>query len=460
MSKLIGTLVPISAIFSLKNAENDKGTFASGLIFLDWLKKTKQSAWQLLPLYQTQLEPGSVTKHIPSPYKGYGIGLDPKYLPSLFIGIHPTESEKNDFIADNHEWISDYALFCALRDYFKTDDWRCWDKDIRNRNPKAIAEWSNKLAEKIDNHIVTQWQLYTAYSQLKQKAKKLGITLIGDLSFYICLQSPLVWAHQDVFLIEKDKTTRYVSGIPNSASSLFGRQIWGHPLYNWEVENCREAIIAFWKIRLRYMTKLFDLIRFDHAMGFFKYGVMDITNKDNDTYKKGPGSSIFEELIQFNYNIGVKSFVEDGGKNLIKLRGSMRKLKIPGIKIFRFAFDEKRKKVNKEYADLSTYQTNIVAYTSMHDTETLLGYLQSLTPKQKQILAEASGVLYDANDKIFAKKLRDAVLTSPAHTVIIPIQDWLLTTDRINIPGTELPVNDPNWQFRLKIPIENLPTHF
>ena len=89
----------MSALTSRKTDKNDDGTFATGLIFLDWLKKTNQSAWQILPLNETQLEPGSSTKHIPSPYKSYGIGLDPKYLSESFVGMYPSSSEKRDFVA-------------------------------------------------------------------------------------------------------------------------------------------------------------------------------------------------------------------------------------------------------------------------------------------------------------------------------------------------------------------------
>lgn len=444
MQKRIGTLVPMSAL----------GNFVSGLIFLDWLNTTHQSAWQLLPLHQTQLEPGSTTKYIPSPYKGYGIGLDPKYLPSSLSNIYPTEQEKNDFIIANDDWIHDYALFCALRDYFKTDNWRSWDKNTKNRNPHALLKWSQKLTKELDSHIITQWRLYESYSKLKQKAKKLGITLIGDLSFYLSLQSPLVWANQDIFRIEKNGNIRYVSGVPNSSAAHFGRQVWGHPLYNWEN---KKKVIAFWKIRLRYQATLFNDIRFDHAKAIFAYGVIDLENQQNDQYEKGPGAEVFEELIAFSRQNGLSIFAEDSGEGLEKLRIVLKKLKIPGIKIFRFGLMEKKNKLNKGYANINQYPKNTVAYTTTHDTETLLGYLYILSKEQKQKLAVIADVRYDFEDIKLAKRLRDAVLASPAETVIIPIQDWLLITERINIPGTELPVNDPNWKFKLTIPIEDLP---
>lgn len=436
------------------------GTFATGLIFLDWLKKTHQSTWQLLPLYQTQLEPGSYTKRVPSPYKSYGVGINPKYLDESSMKIHPTETEKNNFILENNDWIHDYALFCALTDHFQTDDWRTWDDNLKSRDNNALIQWTQTLAQEIDRHITQQWQLHQSYMQLRNKAKKLGISLQGDLPFYVCIQSPLVWAHQSVFDLEKDGSMQFVSGVPNIPPSFFGRQIWGHPLYNWKSKKNWVHIIALWKMRLCYLAGLFDVIRFDYAKAFYNYGAMDIKNKRDDGYRKGPGAEVFEELVTFSKDCGLSVFVEDSGNKIEEMRKSMRMLNSPGIKILRFGLDEKKDIVIGEYADVLHYPEFTVAYTTTHDTETLLGYLHKLTSKQKQRLAIAANVAYDQNYKTFAKTLRDAVIASPAQTVIIPIQDWLLTTDRINVPGTELAVDDPNWQFKLKIPIVDLPTRF
>lgn len=458
MKKIVGTLVPMSALYSSLLSENDKGTFAAGIIFLEWLKKTNQSAWQALPLCESQLEEGSSTTHVPSPYKSYGIGLDPKYLPESYASITPTEQEKNDFIADNGDWIDDYALFCALRDHFKTDDWTNWDDGLRKHDANTLSIWKNKLDKQVNLHIIAQWKLQKSYSELKNKAKELGIFLIGDMSFYVSYRSPLVWAHQDVFIIQKDFSLSHVSGIPDSATSRYGRQVWGHPLYDWG--NNKAKVIEFWKIRLDYIAKLFDIIRFDHANGFFHYGVLDVKNPENDTVMQGPGENVFEELLKFNHSNGVESFAEDSGKNLNKLRESLQKLDIAGVKILRYAFDEKRGKLNKLYCEIENYPLNSVAYTTTHDTETLLGYLTCLTGEQRRMLAEGSGVSYNPDMKEFAVILRDAVLASPSYIVIVPIQDWLLITDRINVPGTESSKNDPNWHFKILLPIEKLPVRF
>ena len=452
LHKRIGTLMPLSSLAG-------KSSLADGMIFLDWLKKTKQSAWQLLPLHETQLEPLPSTRHVPSPYKSYGIGLDPAYLPASFSKIFPTEKQKQIFIEDQGDWIHDYALFCALRDFFKTDDWRTWDEDLKKRETDALALWTKRLAKEIDRCILVQWQLHRSYAKLRTKTKKLGIALIGDLPFYLSITSPLVWAHRKVFQLEADGDMRRVSGIPDSSASHFGRQVWGHPLYNWEKKYYKETV-SLWELRLKYQATLFDTIRIDHARAIFSYGVIDRFHESADTNVEGPGEKFLKEILEYCRKQHLSIFVEDSGERLSPLRASLKKLGIPGIKILRFAFDEKREKINKEYAETTNYPVKTVAYTTTHDTESLLDYIYKLNTNQKHVLAQAVGVAYQSDDKIFAKLFRDRVLASPAYIIIIPIQDWLLTTERINIPGTELAVNEPNWRFHLNTPIEKLPTTF
>lgn len=130
------------------------------------------------------------------------------------------------------------------------------------------------------------------------------------------------------------------------------------------------------------------------------------------------------------------------------------------MKIFRYALTTKGKeRYFPHYAEPHTYPKNSVAVTTTHDTETLVGYLATLTAKQKQKLSRGAKAPYTVDDRDLAIHLRHALINSPAETVLIPIQDWLLTTDRINIPGTEKEVGDPNWQYVLNVPVEELPVN-
>lgn len=457
--RVIGTLLPLTALLSPQNLQKHTNAFEIGCNFVNWLEKTHQTAWQLLPLHETQLETGSKTKHVPSPYKSYGIGLDPKYLNTTSLRRvynRPAKQSQTGleiFIEKHTDWIHDYSLFCVLRDHFGTDNWILWDKKLVHRDKKTLEEWDKRLQDKKMKYIAIQWHLHEAYAAFHKYAASKGVSLIGDLPFYPSFRSPLVWAHQDVFQINDDGTLPFVSGIPDRRDTHFGRQVWGHPLYNWAEH--KEQVVQYWKMRLRYLASIFDHIRFDHAKAFFSYGVMDIPNPSGDHYAEGPGEEIFTTLIEFGQKQGLKIFVEDSGDKTAKIRATIGEMGISGLRIFKFALNGQY--LHTRYAGIANYPERCVAYTTTHDTETLLSYLQSLTSEQKHRLSEASGLPFTEDPKAYATNVRNALLSSNASTVIIPLQDWLLTTDRINIPGTEKEIGDTNWQFVLDKPIEDLP---
>ena len=452
-------MIPLSALSSEKFSE--QGTFGSGFAFLEWLKDTNQSAWQLLPLHQTPLERGSNHKHIPSPYKSYGIGLDPRYMSLALPCPTPTPKQLEAFVHEQKDWLLDYALFCALRDHFSTDDWSTWPKDIRTYQGKAIQHYTEELKTAITEHIQMQGRLHFQYEIVRKKAQEYTISLIGDLPFYVGYKSPLVWAHQELFDLTSEGKMRKVSGIPDGPEAHFGRQIWGHALYQWQGVDKKEQLVRFWKMRLKYLAALFDWIRLDHAKGLFFYGVIDLEKPLKDIVKKGPGAKVLEELILYARGEGLEFFAEDSGDKIKELRSTLQKLNVPGIRILYFSIAAKKgAKMYSEYGDVPSYPVNTFACTTTHDTETLLGYLELLTSVQKKELAQHAEVRFSTDNIELAKRLRKAIIDSQARGILIPIQDWLLTKDRINIPGTEKDINDPNWQYKLKTPVEKLETSF
>ncbi len=457
MKKTIGTAVPLSALWSDKNKENH-GNLDTALLFLDWLHSTGQKAWLLLPLHETHLVPGSKKVHVTSPYKGYGVGLDPSYLSPPLKRKKTSKQELSSFVTKQKNWLPNHTLFCALRDHFDTDDWTKWEAEIRKHDKKAITMWKAKLKKQIDAYILEQWQLHHGFQKLRNKARKYNIQLIGDLSFYIPFQSSLVWQFQNLFQFSKNEKMEKTSGLPDGPKAHFGRQVWGHPLYNWKNASYSNDILKLWKYRLDYTSQLFDIVRLDHAKGFFYYGSMHTTDPKLDTIEKGPGVKVLKKIITYSRKIGLELFAEDSGDKLKGLRDILHSSNVPGIRILRFAYNEKRKKFTKRYANMSKYPINTFAQTTTHDTTTLLGYLDLLSPDEKKLLSKHCEIQFDADNEVLAKRLREALILSPARTVIIPIQDWLLTTDRINIPGTEKKVGDTNWQYRVSVSIENLPS--
>lgn len=450
--KRIGVVAPLSSLWSKYPGAS---MFQLACLFIDWIHKQDMNVWQLLPLYETQLETGSLVRHVPSPYKGYGIGFTPSLLQKN--SKHPSHIELKTFVHQNRTWIGDYALFCALRDEFGTDNWALWPSPYRDRDIAALASKQKRWKKTIEKYMIEQCQLHQSYLELRMYAKNRGVELAGDMPFYIPLASPLTWMYQRAFVIDKQGKLPRVSGVPNGPKAHFGRQVWGHPLYNWQASETIPDIMKLFRLRINYLGQLFSILRIDHAKGFFHYGAIDPYHSWKDEILLGPGAPALKEICSAVYQKNIFIFAEDSGDGACELRETLEKIHVPGIRIFRFAIDEKIKKFNPLYANISTYPKHVVACTTTHDTQTLMGYLALLSVSQKRKLSEHARVRYDPSDRIFAMELRGAIVSSPAQTVLFPIQDLLLTTTRMNIPGTEKEHGDTNWQYQLECPVEDLP---
>lgn len=70
---------------------------------------------------------------------------------------------------------------------------------------------------------------------LQEYANSKGIKIIGDMPIYVGGHSSDVWANQNLFELSFTGEPSLISGVPPDAFSATG-QLWGTPLYNWEVK--------------------------------------------------------------------------------------------------------------------------------------------------------------------------------------------------------------------------------
>lgn len=436
--------------------------------FVDFLKRTSQKYWQVLPL--------NPTGHGSSPYQspcvfagnpllidldlliadgllnrsdidGYFFGdneekvdfeavkaCKPEILKKAFLNFHITP----DYIAfesENEHWLSDYALFMSLKQHFNGAPWHEWNDEIKHRDPDTIKEYTQKLWSDIAFYKFEQYIFYTQWNSLKNYAHENDIEIIGDMPIYAALDSSDVWANTNLFQLEKDGTPSAESGCPPDAFSADG-QLWGNPLYDWETMKSCEFV--WWIRRVKIYCKLYDIIRLDHFRGFESYYSIPhgAENAKNGTWKKGPGASLFKALKTHVPN--ARFIAEDLGY----LTGDVRKLLsecgYPGMKVLQFAFDPYNDNPYLPY----NYTENCIAYTGTHDNDTLIGWYQN--ESDKEFIRDYLNV---ATDEWVPAAMIRAVLASSAKTAIIPIQDYLGYGKRMNTPST---VSNENWSYRIK----------
>ena len=249
-----GILMPISSL----PGSYGIGTFSKeAYAFVDFLKASGQTLWQILPLgptgygdspYQsfstfagnpyfidleTLIEEGLLTKEEcdaldwggSTEYVDYSNVYTSKYkvLRMAFSRVKPEEDEGFlAFIAANYDWVLDYALFMAVKNAHNGACWTQWEQDILLRKEAAIEEYRAKYMEDILFYEYIQYLFDRQWSALKSYANDAGIKIIGDVPIYVALDSADLWANPELFQLDQDNMPLAVAGCPPDAFSETG----------------------------------------------------------------------------------------------------------------------------------------------------------------------------------------------------------------------------------------------
>jgi len=106
-----------------------------------------------------------------------------------------------------------------------------WPAVSIRRNGAALARAQKQLSKQIDKIRLAQFLIFQQAQQLKEYAHSKRVRLVGDLPFFVSPDSSDVWAHPELFLLDKDRKPRFVAGVPPDYFSADG-QLWGNPVYD------------------------------------------------------------------------------------------------------------------------------------------------------------------------------------------------------------------------------------
>ncbi len=437
--------------------------------FIDFLVKSGQTYWQILPLgptsfgdspYQTfsafannpyfidldilvkegLLETKDIiASYITSSYVEYKELYEERYLVlrKAFNRFDSIQKKYQTFIVKNNRWLEDYALFMAIKENYKGRSWLFWEEDIRLRKPETMKRYRELLQKEIEFHQFLQFKAHEQWYKLKKYANKSGIKIFGDMPIYVACDSSDVWAHPEFFDLDKDKMPNHVAGVPPDNFSDDG-QLWGNPLYKWD--ELERNNYQWWVDRIDWSTELFDLIRIDHFIGFQNYYSIKYGEKTaiEGQWKKGPGMKLFNAVKQKLGNVNIVA--EDLGVVTEEVRELLRQTGFPGMKLLQFAFDSREE--NNYIPHL--YCENVIAYTGTHDNETTKTWFDRLLPEDLKYCLD---YINHCGAKNRVDSLIKTTLGCIAKTTIIPLQDYLNIGEeaRMNIPST----TGNNWRWRV-----------
>ena len=454
------------------------GTFGEEAYrFADFLKKSGQKYWQILPLGPTSYGNSpyqSFSAFAGNPYfidfdilkdKGlleeedyssvnfgdneeqidYGLIFNEKLnvLKVAYSRAKEITKEMSDierFRKENEFWIDDYSLYMSVKQEFDLKSWHEWDADIKYRKQETIDQYKKNLEDEIGFWNFVQYEFFEQWNQLKGYVNELGIEIIGDIPIYVAEDSADVWSNPELFLLDKETLKPLkVAGCPPDIFSEDG-QLWGNPVYDWK--NIEEMNFKWWVQRVKQSLKIYDWLRIDHFKGFESYYSIPYGEKTakNGEWVKGPGIKVFDAIREELGDVNI--IAEDLGaltKETIELRDQN---KFPGMKILTFAFDSDSDNPFLPH----NYDKNFIAYTGTHDNDTVRGWIE--TTAEKEQVEKAIKYLNLNEEEGYNWGLIRGVWSSVANVAIAQMQDFLDLGNkaRMNLPSTL----DNNWTWRAK----------
>lgn len=452
--------------------------------FADFLHRSNQSLWQMLPL--------GPTGYGDSPYACYSAFAGNPLLISpaqLFTDGLLTKSElqsaatdaedkvdfarahalKNEILRKAYErykqttdtslrsafetfaqqysvWLEDYALFRALKDAHGGKPWFEWEPALVRRTPAALAKARDELRDQVEAQMFYQFLFFRQWFALKNYCHEQDIQMVGDIPIFVAHDSADVWASPEEFKLDKNGRPLVVAGVPPDYFSTTG-QLWGNPLYNWD--RMLDEGFVWWIERVRAALNVVDIVRVDHFRGFAACWEIPGGDKtaERGQWVEAPGRELFTAIRNALGDLPI--IAEDLGVITPDVTALRDDFGFPGMRILQFGFGSDTKNIDLPH----NYAPNVVAYTGTHDNDTTVGWFQSVagegsTRTAKQIKREHTFCLnyLNTNGKEIHWDFVRAVLASVANTAIVPLQDVLgLGRDaRMNLPNSSA----GNWAWR------------
>jgi len=443
--------------------------------FVEWLERTGQSLWQILPL--------GPTGYGDSPYQALSafagnpllVSLDmvasEGWLEDSDLAGRPTFSEdrvdfglaiawKTDLLdtawerfrdgadawhqgeftswcAAHDAWLDDYALFMALKEDLEGRPWVEWPADLAGRDPAALQQAAERLSDRTASHRFRQWLFFTQWGRLKNFAAGKGVRLIGDAPIFVAHDSSDVWARRDIFQLEEDGRPVSVAGVPPDYFSKTG-QLWGNPLYDWQA--LADQDYAWWADRMRACLELVDIVRLDHFRGFEAYWEVpaDAPTAETGRWVAGPGGDLFEAL-RTALDGRLPVIAEDLGVITPEVEELRDRFELPGMKVLQFAWSGPDNLFLPHH-----HVPNCIVYSGTHDNDPTLGWWRHLADAAtREMVTEYGGAPVDEPHWTLIR----LGMMSCAHTFIATMQDvlGLGREARMNLPGQA----GGNWSWRM-----------
>ena len=441
---------------------------ASARKFADLLHESGYKIWQILPL--NPLGYG----HSPyQPFSSYAIEelyIDLDALADRGLIERPNDFHKNDkriayetvrdykfpylikafkketagdyavlekWLKEGHEQIRSYGYFMSLKRKNAMASWDNWTKEEKTRG-KLLPKLKGDELEAYWFEIWLQKTLIEQYTLLHEYCNRLGISIIGDVPFYVGYDSCDVYTHDDCFLLDEELKPTFIAGVPPDYFSKTGQR-WGNPMYDWD--HLEKTDFAFIEERLAENAKLYDIVRLDHFRAFDTYWKIPSScpTAIEGEWIEAPGYKFFDLFLRKHPDANI--IAEDLGDLRPEVLVLRDHYDFPGMNVVEFTFFEYAQQSGK-FLD----KENMAAYLGTHDNDTMKGYLDKMEEADLALWKKGMELANLPTDDLVESSI-EFLLSLKAKWAILNVYDLLKrgSEARINVPGI---VDDVNWTYR------------
>ncbi len=356
--------------------------------------------------------------------------------------------EFEQFRLDHRDWLDDFALFMAAKDFYKGLPWFSWpDAALRAHTPEGVEKFQKLLSYEIRFHKFCQFLFFRQWADLKKYAAERGVKFLGDVPIYCAHDSADIWAEPECFLVDADGQAELQAGVPPDYFSSTG-QLWGNPLYNWNA--IKKDGYRWWVRRVKAALALVDMLRIDHFRGFEAYWAVDRgeVTAVKGRWIQGPGQELLD-VFKKELGDNLPIVAEDLGVITPRVDRLRTDNGLPGMKVLHFAFGD-----GAEAYLPHTYETNTVCYVGTHDNDTTVGWYEANSPDYEHMSRDVIDAERDKARRYLGRDgasmpwdLMRLAFSSVADTAIVLMQDILSLPNscRMNRPG----MGEGQWRWRL-----------
>jgi 4-alpha-glucanotransferase len=408
----------------------------------------------------------------------------------------------DDFRREHDDWLPAYALYRALVSlHGESEVFSMWPPEQQSLEgaqawvatlPDSERAW---IDERAHFHGYVQWIAFSQWRAVRAHCDGIGVSLMGDVPVGVSVYSCDVWSEPHVFDLSRSCGAPPEKVFKADPFTEKWGQNWGFPLYDWFAMS--KDNFAWWRRRLRAMAGMFDLIRVDHALGFFRiysfpwrpsqnaqflhldeeqakeltggrlpgFAPRDDSTSENRERNRVHGEVLFKVMLE---EIPAPRLVaEDLGTVPPYVRPTLAALDIPGFKIPQW---ERPHDGAPELTPGAEYPRLSLATFATHDHPPVRTFWNDWAARAQAGDAQARddmrALLAFCGEKLDAPRPFDAEIYATTMRGLMACNSWLAipmitdilgAEDRFNVPGA---IGDENWTARLGSPISRIDAEF